>query len=95
VTELSADSFSPHEGTSFTVLAEDGTAPLTLVAVERAAPAGGPREPFSLWFTSPPTVSLPQGTYALEHDAMGRLDLFLVPRAPAADGVPRYEATFN
>lgn len=94
--DLTADSFAPHEGTTFTLLAGEGTAPLVLAEVVRGtAPDGGMRAPFSLWFTSPPDVSLAQGTYPLGHDALGRLDLFLVPRQPAPGGPPRYEAMFN
>jgi hypothetical protein len=96
VTDLTADTFAQHEGTTFTLLADEGTAPLVLASVERGAPTeGAPREPFSLWFTSPPEVSLPQGTYALEHEALGRLDVFLCPREPERGGPPRYEAIFN
>ena len=97
--DLTADSFAPHEGTTFTLLTEDGTAPLVLTEVVRelgvaqAAPAA--REPFSLWFTSPTDVALPQGTYAMDHEGLGRLDLFLVPRQPAPGGPPRYEAMFS
>lgn len=96
MTDLTADTFAPHEGTTFTLLAQDGTAPFVLDAVERGdAPAGAARAPFSLWFTSPPEIAVPQGTYALEHDALGRLDIFLVPRAPEPGGPPRYEAVFS
>ena len=30
-----------------------------------------------------------------EHPEIGRLDIFLVPRQPLADGLPRYDAVFN
>lgn len=95
MSDLSADTFEPHDGSTFTAPAENG-AELTLVSVERGlAQEGMPRDPFSLWFTSAPDVSLPQGTYTLEHGTLGTLELFIVPRSPKADGLPRYEAVFN
>jgi hypothetical protein len=91
--DLTADLFDKHTGTEFDVA---GT-PLTLVSVERAREQpGAPREqPFSLWFSGPAGTQAEQGTYELEHAELGRLTLFLVPRQPLADGLPRYEAIFN
>ena len=37
---------------------------------------------------------LPQGTYPMEHETLGRLEVFLVPLGPDAQGM-RYEAVFN
>ena len=51
-------------------------------------------ERFSAFFHRPGDRYLPQGTYAFEHDAMGALDLFLVPIARGDKGF-RYEAVFN
>jgi hypothetical protein len=36
---------------------------------------------------------LPQAIYDLEHDALGHLDLFLVPIGPSQGGM-RYQASF-
>lgn len=91
--DLTADTFEPHAGTAFDV---SGTA-LTLTSVERAPeqPNAPRTKPFSLWFGGPAGTSMDQGTYDLEHPVLGRLTLFLVPRDPLADGLPRYEAIFN
>ena len=51
-------------------------------------------EQFSVIFHGPKTPVLPQGTYPLEHAALGRFDLFLVPIGPAGDAM-RYQASFN
>lgn len=51
-------------------------------------------ERFSVFFTGPRHIHLPQGLYTLEHDAMGTFDIFLVPIALNDDGF-RYEAVFN
>jgi hypothetical protein len=91
--DLTAELFDKHAGTEFDVA---GTV-LTLTAVERAPEQpGAPREqPFSLWFSAPAGTRAEQGTYDLEHAELGRLTVFLVPREPLADGLPRYQAIFN
>ncbi len=53
---------------------------------------GALRTAFSLLFRSP--VSAPQGTYALLHDSLGRLEIFLVPIAKDGEGV-QLEAIFS
>lgn len=53
---------------------------------------GALRTAFSLLFRSP--VSAQQGTYALLHDSLGRLEIFLVPIAKDGDGV-QLEAVFS
>jgi hypothetical protein len=91
--------FTPWVGTEFRVAAGSGNA-IALELVE-AAPltAGGtpPRpEPFSLIFRGPQDGPLDQRIHALEHDRLGRLDLFLVPIGPGTDGKgPYYQAVFN
>jgi hypothetical protein len=59
---------------------------------ERAPGMG--RDPFRLVFLGPSTPTLPQRTYRLEHDALGTLDVFLVPIARDAHGTT-YEAIFG
>ncbi len=51
-----------------------------------------PRTAFSLLFASP--VPAPQGTYALLHNSLGRLEIFLVPIAKDGEGV-QLEAVFS
>ncbi len=51
-----------------------------------AGPEGQPRLQFSLVFRGPLEPVLPQAIYGLEHDALGHLDLFLVPIGPAEGG---------
>ncbi len=95
---MTAATFEPHAGTTFTVRQDPGDGiPLTLVGVRRAQeqPHAPRTDPFSLTFTGPAGFGFTQGMYALDHDALGRLELFLVPRQPLADGLPRLEAVFN
>lgn len=70
---------------------------LTLVAVEPLPSSGaglGRAEPFALVFSGPPQPVLAQGLCTLDHPALGRLNLFLVPMQPDAHGA-RYEAVFT
>src|SRR5687768_16325879 len=52
------------------------------------------RKPFSIEFHSRLPHHSPQQIYALEHEGLGRLEIFLVPLGPDADG-HRYEAVFS
>ena len=51
-------------------------------------------ERFSLFFSGPADIYLPQRSYSLEHEQMGVLDIFLVPVARTEESL-RYEAVFN
>jgi hypothetical protein len=53
-----------------------------------------PRAPFAVVFRGPLEPFLPQGMHRFEHEALGSLDLFLVPIGPD-DGAMRYEAVFG
>jgi hypothetical protein len=92
------NAFAPRVGEAFdVVLAADATAPLTLVEVS-PLPAhkfpGMLRDPFSLMFRSPSPVVMPQKIYRLKNEAMGALDIFLVPVGRDQHGTI-YQAVFN
>ncbi len=59
-----------------------------------AAEEQGGMERFSLTFSGPSDIQLPQHTYQLEHEQMGQLEIFIVPIARNDQGF-RYEAVFN
>jgi hypothetical protein len=61
-----------------------------LIEVSEIAREPGGRAPFSLVFAGGPSPPLPQRVYRVEHDALGALEIFLVPIAP-----DRYEAVFT
>lgn len=88
-----AASFRAHLDTMFVADYGDRAVPLRLaeVAGERVT---GRLEQFSLYFHGPADRQLPQGTYALAHDALGALALFLVPIGANSERVV-YEACFN
>lgn len=58
------------------------------------APPDALRGPFRLIFRGPREAFFSQGILALEHAELGRLEIFLVPIGPDAQGM-RYEAIFT
>lgn len=90
---LAADDFAPHVGSAFRSLAPP--LDLQLTAIEPAGTGSFPgRAPFSLFFHGPRVPLLAQKIYALEHPALGRLEIFLVPIGLEGEGV-RYQAVFS
>ena len=89
---MTRDDFARHVNTSFR-LSDAGESELTLVDVSalRASPR---QETFSLLFRSAGERPLPQGTWKLDHAALGQLDIFLVPVGQDEHG-RYYEAVFN
>jgi len=95
---LTEEEFSKHLNTTFRARL-DAEAEVDLELVEVKGYLGRPgdqqgMERFSIFFKGPGKPFLPQHTYALSHEAMGTIDLFLVPIGPDGDGF-RYEAVFN
>jgi hypothetical protein len=87
--------FHPLLQQPFQVQLEDLALELDLVVAEALKPRPGqPRPPFSLVFRGPMQPILPQRIYPLRHQALGAVDVFLVPIGPDAAG-QRYEAVFN
>ena len=71
---------------------------VTLTDVTDMMPAKTPPEPgkecFALLFRGE-SIALPQGTYTVDHAALGRFALFLVPVGADDNGVQGYLATIN
>lgn len=92
------EEFRRHLGTKFGVRAE-APRPIELELAEvkgytpQAVEPGG-MERFSLFFYGPGDVMLNQGTFTLDHPAMGELILFMVPVGRDPQGF-RYEVVFN
>lgn len=90
----SQESFAESLHTKFRLPVQAGEpVELDLIEVTPGVQSEG-TERFSLVFRGSLNLALPQGTYRLEHERLGALDIFLVPIARAADGF-RYEAVFN
>ena len=70
----------------------DTPAPFDVELIEVAELSGGAAagRPFSLVFRGGPSPPLPQRIYRVQHEALGALDIFLVPIA-----TDRYEAVFT
>lgn len=51
-------------------------------------------EQFSLMFRGPLSPFYPQAIYTLEHEKLGKFDLFLVPLGPDSAGM-RYQVIFS
>ena len=88
---LSVADFAPLRGDRFRIAPEDSP-PFDVELVEVTEIPRGPssRAPFSLEFRGGPNPPLPQRIYRLEHDALGAIEIFLVPIAS-----DRYEAVFT
>ena len=97
IADVTIETFEGREGQKFSIQFEDGTLELTLVAVERMPEEWGrgeTREPFSIMLEEPGGRLLPQATWPLDHDELGRLELFLVALEPEGDAA-RYQAIFT
>ena len=95
--ELTLALFEAALQTTFRVQT-DAEAAVDLVLIEATGShmqgAGDGGENFSIIFKGPPAPLLPQRIYSLEHDIMGRFDLFIVPVGQDKTGI-QYQAVFN
>jgi hypothetical protein len=93
---LTIEQFDDKVGQTF-ALDEADTPAVTLTLIEAKTLrnyANAKREPFSLLFTSQGDFVLPQRIYALRHDVLGPLSIFLVPLNHQG-GITTYQAVFN
>jgi hypothetical protein len=89
--DITVDDFRPLLHDSFRISPPDAAAfEVELVEVTEIPSTPGGRAQFSLVFRGGPNPPLEQQIYAVEHDQLSELDIFLVPIA--AD---RYEAVFT
>ena len=94
---LTEAEFSRHLNTDFDLSFGDEQLQLRLVAVKPYLPQATEQsgmERFSLFFDGALDRYLPQRLYRLTHEAMGELDIFLVP-IEKKENAFRYEAVFN
>lgn len=96
--DLTPAAFEAHQGTPFHIhYGAESPLEATLQEVKRHEKHPGPRtEPFSLYFRGALRPVLPQGIYRVEHEALGTMEIFLVPVGPdpQRQGMV-YEAVFN
>src|ERR1044071_6794722 len=86
------DTFLDHLNTRFRVTESADPLFVELVKVTPLSTAG--QVQFSIQFQGPENPFLPQRIYTLEHEALGRFELFLVPVGKNSSGF-EYEAVFN
>jgi hypothetical protein len=92
--ELTLATFEPLVGEPFTLDAGSERLALVLDTATALAARPGGRDPFSLVFRGPPEPLLAQAIHPLDHAALGRLEIFIVPIGRDATGVS-YEAIFS
>jgi hypothetical protein len=86
--------FRQHLDTVFRVSHGASQVPLRLADVAEEPPARGVRQ-FSLFFHGPGDPQLPQAIHTFEHDALGTLELFIVPVIGSTRERIVYQAAFN
>jgi hypothetical protein len=91
---LTAADFSGHVNSVFTFTDAGREWQLTLTQVSSLPGRPGKRQPFSLVFMGDPGVVFCQRMYPLEHSALGRLPIFIVPISADPEGT-QYEAIFS
>jgi hypothetical protein len=91
---LKASTFNELESKRFKVfIDESDSVDLEMARVDDLEPT--PRqERFSVIFRGPHERFVPQGSYKMENEQLGTLELFIVPIARDEDGF-YYEAAFN
>ena len=95
---LRLEDFETRLNQSFRLRGDSGDLQLELIEASAIGsadqPSDGKRAPFSLLFRGPGDVPMAQRMYDVEHQAMGRLSLFIVPIGPDDRGM-LYEVIFN
>ena len=97
IAEVTVETFAGREGERFSIRFADTTLDLTLVEVERMPEEWGRtehREAFSVTFEGTLDPALGQQVWPLDHDELGRLDVFLAPLGPEGESM-RYQAVFT
>ena len=92
--DLTLDTFRAVLDTAFRVATPDGPLELRLAKITDGGSAHGV-EQFSLFFHGPGDRVLQQGTYAFDHDTLGRVLLFVVPVLGSTREQRVYEAAFT
>ena len=94
LSSLKPDDFEQHVGSVFAVEADGKRLDLKLAQVERLGSALREGGAFSLMFLATPGPFLAQGVYAMQHPALGTLELFVVPLGPR-EGGNSYQVIFT
>jgi hypothetical protein len=88
------ETFAPHVGSDFRAVVSGGEGVMLRLEEAKTGPSAPKVLQFSLFFQGPPSPTLSQGLYHLEHDVLGSMDIFLVPIAQD-QGAMTYQAVFS
>ena len=92
---LTMDSFSAQLNTKFRLgVGTERSVELELVEVQAHGDVAGQTERFSAFFRGALDQFLSQGTYRMEHERLGSVEIFIVPIRKDNEGI-YYEAVFN
>lgn len=89
--EITLELMNPHVDSIFTAHTAAGLVPLTLSEAKELPRRGLPeqfRTPLAMVFAGPVEPVLYDGNYTLDHDQLGRIELFLSPIAPPLPARP-------
>jgi hypothetical protein len=97
--DLRFETVHPLVGSAFHIsVPERGEVDLKIMDVtkvmERVKSTRLKREPFSIYLLGPRDVRFSQGMYPLRHEALGDLEMFIVPLGVHEEGF-QYEAVFT
>lgn len=95
--ELKEEVFAQHLNTKFYIPLDDRRVELELVKIigdKSSMDKIEGVERFALYFLGPDGLYLPQAIYHMEHEALGQLDIFIVP-VGIKDKRYQYEAIFS
>src|SRR5712692_5370600 len=88
--ELTCEHFAPLVNKKFQIQADRPAIEVELIEARTLGRGrNGRREPFSLIFRGPTSLVLPQRIYTVQSEALGALDIFLVPIGPDQAGTGR------
>lgn len=88
------DEFASVVNSSFRAVHSGGSTTELLLLKFEDVVANSVQETYTLLFRGPDDATPSQGTYRLEHEKLGSMDIFLVPIKKDAEGL-YYEAVFN
>ncbi len=92
---LQATHFKPFIGEFFRVSIDQHVTTLELTALETYAQShNSEREAFNLLFRGLPGVRLRQQVYQVEHEVLGKMDIFIVQHGDSPKG-SEFGAVFN
>ncbi len=94
---LQFETFASRANEVFSVELGESNIDMRLVHVSKLNPYPYPgmrRDPFCLVFKCAMQTILPQRIYSFSNDTLGKLSIFIVPKARDPEGIV-YEAVFN